>query len=60
LRNSFYIDRLRCCACNASVEVCPVKCLRMDAAYAAPAATRDKDVFHAPPNAAKEGTVTNG
>ena len=44
------IDRLRCCTCNACVEVCPVKCLRMDNRYSAVTTTRDKDVFRRTPS----------
>jgi ech hydrogenase subunit F len=41
------IDRLRCCTCNACVEVCPVSCLTMDNRYTPPTVTRDKDIFRA-------------
>ena len=39
------IDRLRCCSCNACVEVCPVKCLTMGNLYTKPTVTKDKDLF---------------
>jgi ech hydrogenase subunit F len=43
------IDRLRCCACNACVEVCPVKCLWMEETYSPPTVTREKDYFRQKP-----------
>ncbi len=43
------IDRLRCCSCNACVEVCPVKCLGMDERYTPPTVTKDRDYFRQKP-----------
>jgi formate hydrogenlyase subunit 6/NADH:ubiquinone oxidoreductase subunit I len=48
-RKEWTIDRLRCCTCNACVEVCPVSCLTMLTTYTPPTVTRDKDVFVQPP-----------
>lgn len=35
------IDRLKCCACNLCVEVCPKDALTMGSRYAPPATERD-------------------
>jgi ech hydrogenase subunit F len=48
-RKEWTIDRLRCCTCNACVEVCPKSCLAMRNTYTPPTVTRDKDVFVQPP-----------
>jgi len=45
------IDRLRCCTCNACVEVCPKKCLSMANRYTPPTMTKDKDIFRQAPKA---------
>jgi ech hydrogenase subunit F len=46
------IDRLRCCSCNACVEVCPVKCLWMEELYSPATVTREKDYFRQKPKEA--------
>jgi ech hydrogenase subunit F len=43
------IDRLRCCSCNACVEVCPVHCLSTEGRYSPVTVTRDKDSFRQKP-----------
>jgi ech hydrogenase subunit F len=51
------IDRLRCCSCNACVEVCPVRCLRMEERYTPPTITKDRDCYRQKPKpSAPEGT----
>lgn len=35
-RKEWQIDRLKCCACNLCVEICPKKCLLMENQYAPP------------------------
>ena len=54
------IDRLRCCTCNACVEVCPKKCLAMDNRYTPPTVTKDKDIFRQPPRPPKEPETSAG
>ncbi len=34
------IDRLKCCACNLCVEICPTKCLSMENQYFPPVTER--------------------
>jgi ech hydrogenase subunit F len=45
------IDRLRCCSCNACVEVCPVHCLRMEERYSQVTVTKDKEYYRQKPKA---------
>jgi formate hydrogenlyase subunit 6/NADH:ubiquinone oxidoreductase subunit I len=54
------IDRLRCCTCNACVEVCPKKCLAMGNRYTPPTVTKDKDIFRQPPRPPKEPETIPG
>lgn len=39
------IDRLKCCACNLCVEICPVKCLSMQNQYAPVTTDRAQGIF---------------
>jgi aldehyde:ferredoxin oxidoreductase len=39
------IDRLKCCACNLCVEICPKKCLSMENHYFPPVTERDQAIY---------------
>jgi len=39
------IDRLRCITCGYCIEVCPKKCLHLDAIHAGAAVTKDREFF---------------
>ena len=39
------IDRLKCCTCNLCVEICPVKCLRMENQYSPTVSDKDEAIY---------------
>ena len=39
------IDRLKCCACNLCVEICPKKCLTMENQYFPPVTERSQAIY---------------
>jgi formate hydrogenlyase subunit 6/NADH:ubiquinone oxidoreductase subunit I len=39
------IDRLKCCACNLCVEICPVKCLTMENQYTPPITDKRQGIY---------------
>lgn len=39
------IDRLKCCACNLCVEICPKKCLSMGNQYAPPLTDKRAGIY---------------
>ena len=39
------IDRLKCCTCNLCVEICPVKCLRMEEPYSPLVSDKDEAIY---------------
>ena len=39
------IDRLKCCACNLCVEVCPKSCLSMENQYAPPVTDKTAGIY---------------
>ena len=44
-QKQWIIDRLKCITCGYCIEVCPKKCLHLEANHASPSITKDRE-FH--------------
>ncbi len=44
-QKEWQIDRLKCCACNLCVEICPKKCLSMENHYFPPQTDKEAGIY---------------